>query len=582
MSLQYIVKPARTTLHWLLIPLAAVAITLWPTLSSGVAVMQPDPGDTLLNHYFLEHAFQHVRDGQLLNPEHFWSPDYFWPVKDTLAWSDHLIGPAVLYGALRSTLLPDPYHAYAGWISLTLVLNYVAIRKALQVISPASTASWLSIIALITSFSPAITTQLGHPQLLSLFLIGPILVLCHKLIATSDPENFNISHWLMLGFWLLSNGIFNIYIFVYACYGALICSFIHLVRRLKARNWRLQAGEHWKRASAWLALVVVSNAFIYRPYLQALDTFGIRPGEEIARNLPKPASYLFATDTWLLPSLFTHGRIPDGLVSGVEQELFPGWLFLILLTAASITGFRKRANDNYALKVWLITVAGMLLGSISIMDISLWPWFSKLLPGGSALRASSRIGIIIILFTGPCMALASTHWTQAKKNSARIITKLIGFIIAFCSIWAIGQPTFSFSQWKDRLRTISDALLASDCELFWQEWVAEEEEPWAAHVQAMHIQQRTGIPTLNGLSGQFPKDDWPYNKPSGEGAYAWIALNNPEKHHRIRNQNDTTKRCIVAWDSSNQKANIRFVEVRNGMPLKPTKSFKRSRNLFSN
>ena len=405
-------KPAKTALHWLLIPLAAVAITLWPTLSSGVAVLQTDPGDTLLNHYFLEHAYQHVRDGHLLNPEHFWSPDYFWPVKDTLAWSDHLIGPAVLYGALRTTLLPDPYQAYAGWVALTLLLNYVALRKALQLISPASTETWLSIIALITSFSPAITTQIGHPQLISLFLIGPILVLCHKLINTPNPKDFSVNDWLMLGFWLLSNGIFNIYIFVYACYGTLICTLIHLIRRWQTKNWRLQKGEHWKRSTAWFALVVVSNAIIYQPYLETLDTFGKRSVWEIIRNLPKPASYLFANDNWVLPPLLTHGRSPEGWVYGAEQELFPGWLLLILLAAGCITAYRKKANhDDHALKLWLVAVAGMVLGSISIIDISLWPLLSKFLPGASSLRASSRVGLMIILFTAPALSLASQHWT---------------------------------------------------------------------------------------------------------------------------------------------------------------------------
>lgn len=578
MSSRSFAKPAKTALHWLLIPLAAVAITLWPTLSSGVVVLQTDPGDTLLNHYFLEHAFQHVRDGQLLNPEHFWSPDYFWPVKDTLAWSDHLIGPAVLYGALRTTLLPDPYHAYAGWVSLTLVLNYVAIRKAVQVISPASTAPWLSIIALVTSFSPAITTQLGHPQLLSLFLIGPILVLCHKLITTSDLKDFNISDWLMLGFWLLSNGIFNIYIFVYACYGALICSFIHLIRRLKARNWRLQAGEHWKRASAWLALVVVSNAIIYRPYLAALDTFGKRSGEEIARNLPKPASYLFANDNWLLPPLFTHGRSPEGWVSGVEQELFPGWLFLILLAAACITAFRQQATRDHALKLWLIAVAGMLLGSISIMDISLWPWLSKLLPGASSLRASSRVGLMIILFAAPSLALASQHWSPRLSRLKRAVGVTAGFAAAFASIWAIGQHSFSLREWRTEASSINQALLDNDCDVFWKEW--GDEPSFRAHVQAMHIQQNTGIPTVNGLSGNFPKYDWPYDRASGDDAFGWIGLTNPGEHHRLRDQNDSLKRCVATWDSANQTASVRTVAVKGGVPLSLRDNFQPSRVLF--
>jgi hypothetical protein len=564
MSSRSIAKSAKTALHWLLIPLTAVAITLWPTLSSGVAVLQTDPGDTLLNHYFLEHAYQHVRDGQLFNPEHFWSPDYFWPVKDTLAWSDHLIGPAVLYGALRTLLLSDPYQAYAGWVSLTLLLNYVAIRKALQVISPAGTATWLSIIALITSFSPAITSQLGHPQLISLFLVGPILVLCHKLITTSDPKDFSINDWLLLGFWLLSNGIFNIYIFVYACYGALICTFIHLIRRLKAQNWQLQTGEHWKHASAWFALVVVSNAIIYRPYLETLDTFGKRSGEEIAGNLPKPASYLFANDNWLLPPLFTHGRFPEGWVSGVEQQLFPGWLFLILLAAACITAFRKQANDDYALKLWLIAVAGMLLGSISIMDISLWPWLSKLLPGASSLRASSRVGLMIVLFAAPALALASQHWTTRRSRPKDAVGMTAGLAAAFASIWAIGQPSFSLNEWRKEASSINQALIDNNCDVFWNEW--SDGPYFRAHVQAMHIQQNTGIPTVNGLSGHFPKHQWPIEQPSGEGAYAWIALNNPGDYHRLRDQPDSLKRCIATWDPTSQTTDIRNVEVLNGMP----------------
>ena len=93
MSSHRLVEVVRKGAHWLLVPLIAILIILWPTLSSGLTQLQTDPGDTLLNHYFLEHAYQHVKEGQLMNPDHFWSPDYFWPVKDTLAWSDHLTPP---------------------------------------------------------------------------------------------------------------------------------------------------------------------------------------------------------------------------------------------------------------------------------------------------------------------------------------------------------------------------------------------------------------------------------------------------------------------------------------------------------
>ncbi|WP_152669579.1 hypothetical protein [Synechococcus sp. GFB01] len=194
---------AKHVLHWLVIPAIAVIITLWPTLSSGLEQLQTDPGDTLLNLYFLEHAYKHFSAHHIANSERYWSPQFFWPIKDTLAWSDHLLGPSMIYGLFRSVL--DPFQSYVGWLSVTLGLNYISMRATVQRISPQTRSSWLSIAALVTAFSPTITQQLGHPQLLSLFLIGPILWQCHRLISL-DCEKFYISDWLILASWLLANG----------------------------------------------------------------------------------------------------------------------------------------------------------------------------------------------------------------------------------------------------------------------------------------------------------------------------------------------------------------------------------------
>ena len=559
-------ETARKGVHWLLIPLLAVVTTLWPTLSSGLAQLQFDPGDTLLNHYFLEHAYQHVRDGQLLNPDHYWSPDYFWPIKDTLAWSDHLIGPAVLYGLFR-ILLVNPYNAYIGWLMLTLGLNYIALRRALLIISPNTTPSWLSLIALITAFSPAITMQLSHPQLLSLFLIGPILVHCHRLLTEEEVEAFSVSNWLMLGFWLLNNGIFNIYIFVYGCYGALICSLMHIIRRINARRFRIHKGSHWGRSTCSLLAVITANILIYRPYLDSLKTFGKRPMEEIISNLPKPASWICSSNYWLIPPPFRCGEAPEGWIYGVEQQLFPGWLYLILFAASVITALSLPSRRDKELRVWLIAVGFMLIGCISIMDLSLWPLISRMLPGAGSLRASSRVGMVIILFAAPCLALASKHWLHVQTICKRAIALIVGFTAGFCSVLAIRAPSFSLQQWKEKHSSISSALIANHCDVFWQEWTKDDGESWRTHVQAMHVQQHTGIPTLNGLSGQFPKHHWPYEQPSGEGAYAWIALNNPERYHRLRDQPDSLKRCIATWSPISQTTAIRNIEVRKGMPL---------------
>ena len=574
-----LIKPAKKTVHWLLIPIAAVIITLWPTLSSGLEYLQTDPGDTLLNHYFLEHAYQHIRDGQILNPENFWSPDFFWPVKDTLAWSDHLIGPAVLYGLLR-TFIRDPYQAYAGWLSLTLGLNYVAMRRALMAISPTTTPAWLSLISLITVFSPAITIQLSHPQLLSLFLMGPILVLCNRLLTQDPTENFRITDWLMLGFWLLCNGIFNIYIFVYGCYGALACASIHAARRLRSKSFSIKRGLELPRAAIALMTAIAINLIIYIPYLNSLQTFGKRPSELILENLPKPASWIFSRDQWLIPPLLSHGHSPEGWIFGAEQELFPGWLLIILLISTAITAVTKQANNSHKLKLWLLALSFLIVGSISIMDFTLWPFISKALPGASSLRASSRVGMVIVLFAAPSIALASTSWITIRTLAGRSLTLLFGFGAAFSSITALNQPSFSLKEWRKEHRLVHNALIKSDCDVFWMEW--KDGPEWRSHVQAMHAQLSTGIPTVNGYSGHFPKQNWPYTNPSGDGAYAWMTLYNPGKYHNLRLQPDELNRCIVSFDTTTNTSELRQLKFRNGKPINLDANFKPGEIIFAN
>jgi len=303
--------PLRSLLHWIFIPWIAVSMSLWPSLSSGIERLQTDPGDTLLNLYFMEHAYKHFTSAAIVNLDHYWSPDFFWPVRDTLAWSDHLLGQATIYGIFRIGL--NPFLSYLAWLVLTLWLNYISIRYACLQISPTTNPIWLSLAALVTSFSPSIIQQLGHPQLLSLFLIGPILWLCHRLIS-EEPENFEAADWLALFSWLLANGFFNIYIFVYSCYGVLICIFIHIAKRIRSKSMILKAGERLIGSLAVFTACIAINIIIYLPYLETLATFGKRPGDEIINNLPKPMSWLFGSSQWLLPPpLLPIELIPAGL-----------------------------------------------------------------------------------------------------------------------------------------------------------------------------------------------------------------------------------------------------------------------------
>lgn len=548
--------------HWLAIPGLAIGMTLWPTLSSGLAQFQPDPGDTLLNLYFLEHAYRHFIDFQIFTPAQFWSPDFFWPIKDTLAWSDHLLGPSVIYGAFRSFC--DPFQSYMGWIAATLWLNYVAIRHAAKRIAPETQAVWISIAAIVTSFSPAITQQLGHPQLLSLFLIGPILLLCHRLIQES-PADFTISDWMLLGSWLLANGFFNIYIFVYACYGVLIATAIHLSKRVHQHLFRLNQGRRLWIHTTLLLVCIGLNATIYVPYWQTLKTFGKRDMGEIINNLPKIGSWLFGSNQWLLQPPLTAANVNSDWVYGAEQELFPGWSLLILFSAVLLTAIAQRKARSNPLRIWLITIGAMVLLSLSFNGFSLWIIISKMLPGASSLRASSRVAMVIVLYSAPAIALAARHWQHPGVHRWEPIAALLALMGSFIGIWPKDQPSFSLKAWRQENNVITAALSTSDCDLFWHEW--SDQPPWRAQVMAMHAQRRTGIPTLNGYSGHFPKTNWPFTEPSGIGAYSWLAMSKPQQHHQLKRSHGKEKtRCIVSYDASLGEARIRTIKDHQGIP----------------
>ncbi|WP_131592682.1 hypothetical protein [Synechococcus sp. BS55D] len=451
-----------------------------------------------------------------------------------------------------------------GWITTTLWLNYLAIRHAAKRIAPETQPVWISIAALVTSFSPVITQQLGHPQLLSLFLIGPILWLCHRLIQ-EPPVDFTISDWLLLGSWLLANGFFNIYIFVYACYGVLIASAIHLSKRFHQHRFRLKHGQRlWVHTTLLLACIGL-NVTIYLPYLQTLKTFGKRDIGEIINNLPKIASWLFGSDQWLLQPPLTAANTNPDWVYGAEQELFPGWSLLILFAAVLLTAIAQRKASPNPLRIWLIAIGAMVILSLSFKGFSLWIIISKLLPGASSLRASSRVAMVIVLYAAPAIALAAGYWQRRGIQRWQPIAALLALIGSFVGIWPKGQPSFSLTAWQQENNAISAALSTSDCDLFWHEW--SDQPPWRGQVMAMHAQRRTGIPTLNGYSGHFPKTDWPYAEPSGIGAYSWLALSKPEQHHRLKPAHGKEKtRCIVNYDTSLQEARIRTIKDHQGIP----------------
>lgn len=536
----------RRLIHWCVIPCIAIIIILWPTYSSGLTLLQTDPGDTMLNLYFLEHSYNHFTSLNIFNPELFWSPDYYWPVRGVFAWSDHMIGPSLLYGLFRSTF--NQFQSYVGWLSLTLFLNYISFRRALIKISPITQGLWLSLISISIIFSNTITEQLDHPQLLSLFWAGPILVQCDKLIC-GKISDLSLSDLAITAIFLLLNGFFNIYIFVYLLYGVECSILIHLIRRIRLKNWIIQIGRDFKIKCGLLLGIIGLNYIVYKEYLEAMKLFGKRSQEEILSNLPKFQSWLFGASDWLVKPPLNPDNYDSSLIGGVEQELFPGWTFIFLISISLVTLLiAKIRSCNRKALTWLVLAIILVVGSISIKGYSLWPMISNLLPGSNSLRASSRVSLIIVIFTGPFIATSAANWRTYGGNFCKQIIEIILILSGLFSLIRTKAHSFSLIDWRNTVNSYQNILEKKECDLFWLEW-SKDSPPWIAHIQAMHLQQRTKIPTINGHSGQAPINKWPFDNSSGLIAYNWLMYSDISTSHLVKSELLPSKSCILKTTS---------------------------------
>jgi hypothetical protein len=544
-------KIIAKSIHWFVIPIIASLMVMWPTVQSGIERLQPDYGDVLFNLYLFEHVFKHFSSTDILNQTLFWSPNFYWPVANVYTWSDHLLGPSTLYAPWR--LFFNPFESYFGWIITTLTLNYVSIRWSLGKITKYSNPIFLSAIALTATFNPAVTVQISHPQMLSLYIFGPLLILWNQALS-KDTGNLSVSQLILLLSLTLFNSIFNIYLVVYGAFCTISTLLVHAITRIYQKNYSFKPGSRLKISAFFAISTVLATTYIYLPYLSALSKFGKRSDEQIIENLPKAASWLHSTTDLLLNAPYGIDFVKSNpeMIYGQEQSIFPGWFFLIAFIYSVMILFSKKiklkSEDAYTMKLrWLIVSAFLAIATINFYGFSLWLLIMNFIPGASALRASSRVTIIVIIFCSGFLALSSKDWNLRLNLKPKIVSifNYLMLTFSFLSIWIISSPSFSLKTWRLQSERLATKLKNNpQCDVFWLS--KSLQEPWARHIQAMHISLMTGIRTVNGVSGHSPKGGWPAEDPSVVRANEWIQkISNSSIHLITDNKHKQYTLCEI-------------------------------------
>ena len=316
---------AQSVLVALLLTVLAVVLT-WPA-AARLDTMAVDLGDPLLTTWILAWDVHALATA----PLRFFDANMFYPRRETLAYTEHLVGLLPLVGPARLAGAGPLLAHNLVWLA-TFPMTGLAMFWLVRALTGDAGAATVS--AVLYAFSPFRFGQLGHIQVLSHQWLPLVLLGLHR---TARPGGRWRDLWLAaLAFLLqaLSSG--------YQAFFAAIAIAVFLAWFALPAT-RPPLGPLMTRGAVVGALVATLLLPFFLPYRSIRAEIGlVRPLEEVAQYAASPASYLAvpATNHWL-------GDITEPS-QGIEATLFPGGLTLVLAILGIVVAWQRRTTAGLA------------------------------------------------------------------------------------------------------------------------------------------------------------------------------------------------------------------------------------------
>jgi hypothetical protein len=484
-----------------LLYLAALAggtyVAFRPTLDSGFARVQADPGDTLFNHYVLEHTWQVVSDpgyrGTLL------SPPFFYPTRLVLGYSENLLGVAPAYWLLRLVL---PYIlAYQVWMILMNALNFVAF---------AAVARWFRCGHLLAAFGGFLwafalvhVEQVRHQQMIARFWM-PIAAY-HAWHLAAGPNLRSLNRTAACVFlqtltcinsgWFLAVGL---------------ATFVPLAAASARPDGLRELGQFCRENRRAIARVVglwaLALLAFFVPYFVA-NRGVVRGYEECVDLIPTAAGWLAGQ-----PGSRWYETIrPYRRGLGDEGYLFCGFALYMLILAAAIHAWVHRRDPD---RPWELAFAGAALltaGIWVVLTLNVYGgasgWYVvRFVPGGQAVRCVTRVYVLVYLFAD----LAVILWLKLVLDRTR---RWVQVVVVLAAVAAVFEQTgfepgsFATADVYPLCDKLAEGLRGADAG-----YVLPRPRPFRLHgdLLGMWAGLRANVPVVNGYSGRYP-DNYPFD-----------------------------------------------------------------------
>ena len=375
----------------------------WPLpLHMGRDIAQ-DLGDPLVQ------AWQIAWDGHALahQPTKLFQANTFWPMRDSLAVSDALVGyaPAGLIGSGTRA-------AVARYDVLFLFAYALCFTGAWLLARELGTSSAGAAVAgLAFAYAPWRLEQEGHMHVISSGGIPLAAFLLVRGYRRSAPGTI-LAGWLVAT-WQFSLGFTLGLMVAYLIAAGTLAAAVMWWRRGRPRPPHGVIGA----TAAGMLCLTVAAGLLARPYLRVLGNHpeAERTIEDVAAFSGPPYEFLAAGRSSRVWADAT-APLRDGLGAIPEMTLFPGLAILGLALAGWRIGTLPRLLRRW-LAIGVLAFAALSLG-FQLNGVSwLYPyrWLYELLPGWQGIRVPGRLHTLTTL----CLALLAAAGAQALAARAR-------------------------------------------------------------------------------------------------------------------------------------------------------------------
>lgn len=471
-------------------------------LGHGFDRMPGDPGDARLVQYLLEHSYQWLTGGffGLLGPVSLLDPPGFFPAEHVYGYSHLLLGSAPVYWLWR--LLGMGWDsALQAWCLTVLVLDFAVawlwLRRGLGLRSEAAAVG-----AFVFAASTLRLAQVAHHQMLpSFWAMACLLGLTVWLREPSHPRR---GGWLALA---AVGAVLELYSSFYQGFFLGFSLLLALLAGLALPRLRATLAEAlrtgWKPLLLTAAIATAALAPLVAIYVETAGAVGMRSYAELEPYVPGPPAWVnLGSDSLLWGWLYD----PQGVALVAATEPIASVGLLTSLAALGGLALRWRGVGGALLFLW---VAVVVLATGWAPGLHAWRTVFELFPGASAIREVSRLAFITIVPAAAGVAFLVQHCLRRQLGVAAAALALL-----LISEQPRSLPSFDKDWSREQVATLADAVDPERCTSFYYSPLVGPDlsraGPWYRlhwvrfQTDAMLAQLDSGVPTLNGYTGNYP------------------------------------------------------------------------------